>query len=63
MPIYLSYICGIDKDLHNISSLTNYYKKIAFGDNSKMRFSVVRKVFYTFLHHEKSQFQNPNTTK
>jgi len=27
-------------------------KKIAFGDNSKMRFSVVRKVFYTFLHHK-----------
>ncbi len=29
------------------------FKKIAFGDNS-MRFSVVRKVFYTFLHHKKS---------
>ncbi len=28
-------------------------KKIAFGDNSKVRFSVVRKVFYTFLHHKK----------
>jgi type IV pilus assembly protein PilQ len=27
-------------------------KKIAFGDNSKVRFSVVRKVFYTFLHHK-----------
>ena len=26
-------------------------KKIAFGDNFK-RFSVVRKVFYTFLHHK-----------
>jgi len=28
-------------------------KKIAFGDNFKVRFSVVRKVLYTFLHHKK----------
>ena len=28
-------------------------KKIAFGDNLNVRFSVVRKVFYTFLHHKK----------
>jgi len=28
-------------------------KKIAFGDNSKLRFSVVRKVFCTFLHHKR----------
>jgi len=27
-------------------------KKIAFGDNLKVRFSVVRKVFYTFLYHK-----------
>jgi len=27
-------------------------KKIAFGDNSNARFSVVRKVFYTFLYHK-----------
>ncbi len=31
-------------------------KKIAFGDNSKVRFSVVRKVFYTFLYHKKGLF-------
>ena len=31
-------------------------KKIAFGDNLKVRFSVVRKVFYTFLHHKKLNF-------
>ena len=29
-----------------------FSKKIAFGDNLKVRFSVVRKVFYTFLHHK-----------
>jgi len=28
-------------------------KKIAFGDNSKVRFSVVRKALYTFLHQNK----------
>jgi len=28
-------------------------KKIAFGDNLNVRFSAVRKVFYTFLHHKK----------
>jgi probable rRNA maturation factor len=27
-------------------------KKIAFSDNSNVRFSVVRKVLYTFLHHK-----------
>jgi len=29
-------------------------KKIALGDNLKVRFSVVRKGLYTFLHHEKT---------
>lgn len=28
-------------------------KKITFGDNPKVRFSVVRKVLHTFLHHKK----------
>ena len=28
-------------------------KKIAFGDNSKVLFSALRKVFYTFLYHKK----------
>jgi hypothetical protein len=32
----------------------NTFKKIAFSDNSNVRFSVVRKVFYTFLHHKKN---------
>ncbi|MDP2913174.1 MAG: hypothetical protein Q8N91_04120 [Candidatus Omnitrophota bacterium] len=31
-----------------------FFKKIAFGDNSNARFSVVRKVLYTFLHHKNS---------
>ena len=33
--------------------LTGKLKKIAFSDNSNERFSVVRKVFYTFLYHKK----------
>jgi glycosyltransferase involved in cell wall biosynthesis len=40
-------------------------KKIAFGDNL-LRFSVVRKVFYTFLHHKKSSnvlFVEPGDSK
>lgn len=32
------------------------FKEIAFGDNLTVRFSVVRKVFDTFLHHEKDIF-------
>jgi len=32
--------------------MNNNFKKIAFGDSLKMRFSVVRKVLYTFLHHK-----------
>ncbi len=36
-------------DFSNIAK----YKKIAVSDNSNMRFSVVRKVFYTFLYHKK----------
>jgi len=28
------------------------YKKIVFGDNLNMQFSVVRKAFYAFLHHK-----------
>ena len=40
-------------DLNGSNSASIVYKKIAFGDNSKVRFSVVRKVLYTFLHHKK----------
>ena len=32
-------------------------KKIAFGDNLNVRFSVVRKVLYTFLHHKKGSLK------
>jgi carboxyl-terminal processing protease len=43
------------------------HKKIAFGDNLKVRFSVVRKVLYTFLYHEKGQADkarsNPSTLR
>jgi Tfp pilus assembly protein PilX len=32
---------------------SRFNKKIAFSNNSNLRFSVVRKVFYTFLYHKK----------
>ncbi len=41
------------KEFCNEGSKDKTGKKIAFGDDLK-RFSVVRKVFYTFLHHKKT---------
>ena len=35
-----------------VSRIFLFFKKIAFSDNF-LRFSVVRKVFYTFLHHKR----------
>ncbi len=45
-----------DKGINGVVLRLNapYFKKIAFGDNLKVRFSVVRKVLYTFLHHKKA---------
>jgi four helix bundle protein len=52
------YIQFIYHALGSCGELYTQIKKIAFGDNLKVRFSVVRKVLYTFLYHKISNILN-----
>ena len=44
---------GYPRNLNQAEVIDGILKKITFRDNSNERFSVVRKVFYTFLYHKK----------
>ena len=55
-----TYVGGNEALPFLVSQEEYLFKKIAFGDNLKVRFSVVRKVLYTFLHHEKYKGFKPS---